>query len=243
LSETPTDKGAKGEGAMQAFAVEDIVSLPVGAQVFAAFSANNVTLFARKDALAKRGSFSIASGSETTAKGGEEVEGEKSKWDAFGEEAEKHGLTVEQANEMFAKVVELSNSQGINITELAGKLDGAMFEEFDATGAVVLDASRVVDVLGKEMGGDELLKLAKDGQMLKAEKMEDVLTWGVRADGNAFARDTYVELLANASVETLNKMCDQFKAKAKESLAPGRVTQPTETASKKRDVPDSAFKA
>jgi hypothetical protein len=242
LSATSTDDGANGEGA-QSFSVADIKGLPEAAQIFAAFSNGNVTLFARKGALDKRGSFSIAS--ETTAKGGEKVEGEKSKWEAFGEEAEKHGLNAEQANEVLAKVVALAESNSLSIADLAGKLEHANFAEEFASAeeiGVTLAHEAVRNALGKEMGGDELLKLAKDGQTLKADLEADVLEWGVRADGNSFAKDTFARVFANADVATLKELREGFKTKAKETLAPGRATQPNVQA-KKREVPDSAFKA
>lgn len=149
--------------------------------------------------------------------------------------AKEGGEKVDEAKEMLEQTTEVEQTTAVQdhpSESLDAKPDG-----------IVLDRKAVVEALGKEMSAEEILQLAKDGQALKADLLKDVLEWGVRADGNAFAYDTFAAMLANATVEQLKAIRENFKAKAKEALKAGRETVPMDKkAMKTKNVPDEVFK-
>lgn len=192
---------------------EDLKQLAEGTKVTAFYSRNNVHLWVPKDAI-QRASFSIGSVKE----GSDKLEDEK-----------KEQLAVEPP----AETPESNEPTTIETEACEGE---AIAEHL----AIPMDEIR--KAFGKDMTGDQLIQLAKDGQTLKADLLNEVLEWGVRAQGNAFAREAYAEMLATATVEQLKKFGESFKAMAKENLKTGRKTVPMDKNAAKREVPDVVFK-
>lgn len=192
---------------------EDLKRLTEGTRVMAIYSRNNVHLWVPKDAIQKA-SFSIGS-----VKGGsEKLEDEK-----------KEELAVDQTSE----------------TPEDGEPKTAEAEvcETEATvECLSIPVEEIRKAFGKDLTADQLIQLAKDGQTLKADLLNEVLEWGVRAQGNAFAREAYAEMLATATVEQLKKFGESFKVMAKENLKTGRKTVPMDKNAAKREVPDVVFK-
>lgn len=253
------DREANEEGSMQVLAVEDIKSVPEGAQVFAAFSDDNVTLFVRKGALKQGASFSI--GSETNQKGGEEVEDEKEQENpenkegtSLAEAMSSAGLSesdmlkvvdaLTQASAQFEKTPSEIVASLENVTPKAMEFANVLVESGGI--GMAFDSKKVVEVLGKEMDADSILSLAREGQVLKAELVDDTLEWGVRALGNGFAREFYAQTLAEPgrTIDGIKSLREQFKAQTKEALATGRKTKPESAKEKtEKGIPDEAFKA
>lgn len=96
----------------------------------------------------------------------------------------------------------------------------------------------------------ELEPLADAGTQYRADLLEQVVHQGKRAQGTAFAEETFRGLLKDASIEQLKTVRDSFKAQADAVVQPGARTDATATdgaAPKKggngtEQVPASAFK-
>lgn len=217
--------------------VEDIKRVDPGAKILTAYGKREATIWVPKDAIREKASFSVA---PTLDKEG-------------GEKLSTEHVIPAHTHEITAHSHDHSHSLNDDpVTVTASVEQDAPVAPQEAVGteiapaetnALSIDKNAVVEALGKEMDADAILRLAKEGQALKADLLEDVLTWGVRADGNAFARDTFAEMLASASVEQLKTFRESFKARAKEALKPGRETVPMEKKSTKTDtVPNDAYK-
>lgn len=92
---------------------------------------------------------------------------------------------------------------------------------------------------------DELSRLrplADTGTAYRADLIDEALAEGVRAQGEKFPSETYRDMLANASLDHIKQVRDQFAEQAGERLPSGRQTedggeaQPTETR-----LPDAAY--
>lgn len=196
--------------------VEDLKMLEEGTRVFALYSRNNINLWVPKDAAKKRASFVVTE--KLNKEGGEQVAEEVK------ETAEQVGTEQQAATAREVKGEELTT---------------------EVTEWLSIPKKAVIEALGKEMDADTIIRLAKDGLQLRAELIEDTLEWGVRAQGNAFAREFYYEMLSEPgrTIEGIKNLREQFKAQASEALKPGRQTQPRDKDELKRSIPDEAFKA
>jgi hypothetical protein len=111
---------------------------------------------------------------------------------------------------------------------------------------IAIPETDIKETLGQAYTGDQILQLAKDGIQLKKELVEDTLSWGVRAQGNAFTKETWVTLL-NESTRTLLEIQNfraSFMVQAKETIPAGRQTQTKTTQSNSTaSLPDEFYKA
>jgi len=102
---------------------------------------------------------------------------------------------------------------------------------------------------------ERLRPLAQQGERYRADLIEEVLTEGVRANGEQFPVDTYREILAGTSLDNILAMREQYAEQARKRLGGGRQTvdddegeQAAEAAAQPQPqrangLPDSAYAA
>lgn len=204
---------------------EELKRLEEGTRILALYGRNNINLWVPKDAAKKRASFIIAE--KLDKEGGDELAEEQ-------KEVLEQTATEQSEPETLVETPE-------NPAEVHSEAKLEVAEE----NVLTLNRKAVVEALGKEMDAESILRLAKDGQILRAELIEDTLEWGVRAQGNAFAREFFTEMLnePGRTIEGIKNLREQFKAQAKEALKAGRTTVPMDKkAAKVANVPDEVFK-
>lgn len=215
LSAVMSSDTADQTESLVALEVEDIKRVDAGAKIAMALGKREATLWVPKDAVQKRASFVVTE--KLDKEGGEQV-------------AEEVKETAEQT--VLQEQIEAAQAVG-------GEEPTTAVAEW-----LSIPKKAVIEALGKEMDADTIIRLAKDGLQLRAELIEDTLEWGVRAQGNAFAREFYYEMLSEPgrTIEGIKNLREQFKAQAKEALKTGRATVPMDKAAKVKHVPDEVFK-
>jgi hypothetical protein len=98
------------------------------------------------------------------------------------------------------------------------------------------DAEKERDALKAET--ERLAPLADDGKVYRADLIEEVVTEGVRAFGNAFPAETERLVLASATIEQIKAKRDFNKSLAVQTLQGGRVTtDPDSNQHARQDAP------
>lgn len=95
---------------------------------------------------------------------------------------------------------------------------------------------------------ERLRPLADEGRAYRADLVAQALAEGVRAMGAEFAEETYRGLLESASLDTVKRLRDDWKATGDRVFPGGRLTKddaasPTPIATGKRRAPRAAFRA
>ena len=103
----------------------------------------------------------------------------------------------------------------------------------------VIDEERAKEIAGANWQS-QILDMADEGRVLKADLIEDALSCGVKAMGNSFDRDLYKALFEKSTVDEIKRYRSQFMDKAKEEIPSQRqVTPPTLS---KSATPPMAFR-
>jgi hypothetical protein len=109
----------------------------------------------------------------------------------------------------------------------------------------VTDLTRSLDEARAEIA--RLKPLADDGRAYRGDLIEQALTEGIRAYGNAFPVETYREMLGNQSLDAIKRVRDMHKDAADKAIPTGRTSvdraDKTPAPTRKNDVPDAAFAA
>lgn len=92
-----------------------------------------------------------------------------------------------------------------------------------------------------------LRPLADDGRAYRADLVEQAITEGIRAYGNAFPVETYRAMLEGQSLDAIKRVRDMHKEVADKAIPTGRTSvdrgEKAPAPTRKNDVPDAAFAA
>lgn len=168
---------------------------------------------------------------------------------------EKVGLTQEQAGAMKTEEIMATVSEKLSTEAVVQAVAQAQADAQTAAGEIrfALTDSDIRSALGtqtdevSENWATEMVRFCKEGREARTELINDALEWGIRAHGNSFARESYKEMLSepNRSIQAIKDLREQFKNKANEELAVGRVTQPVKPQGQlvnQTHVPAEAYK-
>lgn len=104
---------------------------------------------------------------------------------------------------------------------------------------------QVKEKLGKDLTADEVLRLAKAGQVYKQHLVDYALNRGTCLHGNDYPIETYKAMFESSSIENLEKVVGDYTKVIAETIPAGRQTDPaagSSQQSKTVDIPEEAFK-
>jgi len=110
---------------------------------------------------------------------------------------------------------------------------------------IFMTTDQVIEKLGKEYTPDEVLRFAKEGIDYHKQTIEDAVSWGIRAMGNDFPVDTWKDMFANMSTQSVIDIKKTWEAQAKAAIPSGRQTDPAAGLDQQKiasTIPDDAFK-
>jgi hypothetical protein len=166
---------------------------------------------------------SLATENNTDTKGCESME-------KFKELFQKIGFTVEEGKEVtLSQVLEHLSTEWEKLTKTEEPK-----EEF-------LSAVQTKEALGNEMSAEYVLKYAKEGIAYNKSTIENALSLGVKALGNAFTKETWETTFATMGTQDINKIAETWKAQAIESLKAGQRFSTSDTNTGIESKPDEAF--
>lgn len=98
--------------------------------------------------------------------------------------------------------------------------------------------------LGKELSADEVLNLAKDGEVFRKEVIDAAIAAGVRAQGNDFPADTWKNTFASMEINAIRDIAKTFQKQAEAEIPAGRQTVPGNlNKTVTQTIPDEAYRA
>jgi hypothetical protein len=158
-----------------------------------------------------------------------------------------------------ALIAEIFNKAGIDPAQIEKATeqgfvmkDGKQFSVVDVQAAQAAAApithymtqEQVKEKFSKELSADEVLALAKDGEMLRKEVIEAAIAAGVRAQGNDFPADTWRNTFATMSIQAIRDIEKTFQKQAEAEIPVGRQTVPGSLGKEHRpEIPNEAYKA
>ena len=160
---------------------------------------------------------------------------------------------------MDALIAEIFSKAGIDPAQIEKATeqgfvmkDGKQFSVVDVQAAQAAAApithymtqEQVKEKFSKELSADEVLALAKDGEMLRKEVIEAAIAAGVRAQGNDFPADTWRNTFATMSIQAIRDIEKTFQKQAEAEIPVGRQTVPGSLGKEHRpEIPNEAYKA
>ena len=177
----------------------------------------------------------------------------------------KKVFAVKGAENNMDKLIKMLEAFGITYKEGETKLDDTLLnqlaEQWDAKieeikSSVVpvmaqLDPTAdymtqaiATEKLGVELSADEVLKLAKEGQVYHQEISDEALAMGVRAMANEFPAETWKNAFSTMSTQSIKDIMKTWEVQAKVVIPSGRATDPEagQNFAKEVVIPDEAFK-
>lgn len=138
------------------------------------------------------------------------------------------------------KAAEPKRGGNMDLEQLIESIRGIVQEVREPNGEPLDEAVRwLVDEVAR------LTPLADDGRAYRNDLVTEALAEGVRAMGENFAQETYEATLRGASIETIKRMRDDWRAIGDANFPSGRQTVNEEEGGEVRvqTVPDSAYQA
>lgn len=164
-----------------------------------------------------------------------------------------------ESAKLDALIAEIFNKAGIDPAQIEKATeqgfvmkDGKQFSVVDVQAAQAAAApithymtqEQVKEKFSKELSADEVLALAKDGEMLRKEVIEAAIAAGVRAQGNDFPADTWRNTFATMSIQAIRDIEKTFQKQAEAEIPVGRQTVPGSLGKEHRpEIPNEAYKA
>lgn len=100
--------------------------------------------------------------------------------------------------------------------------------------------SEITEKLGQDVSGDELMKLAKEGQDYHKSLTDDAIAMGVRAMGNDFPAETWKKSFEVMGTNNIKDIMATWELQAK-AIPSGRQTNPEAGQTQSQNAPDEAF--
>lgn len=210
--------------------VENIKELPLGVTAYHAFSSQRGKLFtyAKKDDLAKGNVFTVPDLSN--------LKGSDNKVsDDLLKMLTGLGITVAEGTEAPASEVVLKM-----LSEKWQKENPPA--DPPAAPEAYMTQAQAVEKLGKELPADKVLSYAKEGMAYRAELVEEALKAGVRAQADAFKKETWERNFELMSVQDIKDTMDTWQKQAKDEIPAGRQSSSLSQQTIAQTLPDDAFK-
>ena len=202
--------------------VENIKELPLGVTAYHAFSSQRGKLFtyAKKDDLAKGNVFTVPDLSS--------LKGSDPKM------SEPVTYTQEQVDALTKEAVDKAVKEAL-----------ANAPKPEEPAEAYMSQAQATEKLGKELSADKVLTYAKEGMAYRAELVEEALKAGVRAQADAFKKETWERNFELMSVQDIKDTMDTWQKQAKEEIPAGRTSSAgaNQGAAVQSELPDDAFKA
>lgn len=112
----------------------------------------------------------------------------------------------------------------------------------DATEYLGIPLSEIAEELGEGVSGDDLMKLAKEGQSYHKSLSDEAIAMGVRAMGNDFPKETWEKSFSNMDTKAIKDIMATWELQAKDGISSGRLSDPKPGEKLSSNLPDEAFK-
>ena len=114
-------------------------------------------------------------------------------------------------------------------------------EGLDAAEYLGIPLSEIAEKLGEGVSGDDLMKLAKEGQEYHKSLSDEAIAMGVRAMGNDFPKETWENSFANMDAKAIKDIMATWKLQA-ESIPTNRLSNPNAGQGQVQSLPDEAYR-
>lgn len=228
---------------------EDLKKVPSDITTYGFYSAvrgDSVTYF-KKDDLAKGNTFTVPDLS--SLKGSDNKVSEKYSIVIGSLDATK--FVTEITQDAAGAKISLSESMLSEIPAVKTLLDKAVADALanapkpEEPAEAYMTQAQAVEKLGKELPADKVLSCAKDGMAYRAELVEEALKSGVRAQADAFKKETWERNFELMSVQDIKDTMDTWQKQAKDEIPAGRTSSAgaNQGAVTQSELPDEAFQA
>lgn len=199
---------------------EELKKLPSGIMTYASYGSNSGRLltYHKKDDLAKGNVFTVPDLSS--------LKGSDPKM------SEPVTYTQEQVDALTKEAVDKA---------VADALANVPMAELDSM-PEYLSQAQATEKLGKELPADKVLSYAKEGMAYRAELVEEALKAGVRAQADAFKKETWERNFELMSVQDIKDTMDTWQKQAKDEIPSGRASSAGSQQTIAQTLPDDAFK-
>lgn len=150
---------------------------------------------------------------------------------------------AEGENEINELLNQLAEKWDATIETIKGSVEPLkpMVGISDSEEWLAIPVTEITEKLGIETSGDELMRLAKEGQDYHKQTIEDAIAMGVRAQGNDFTAETWKTTFANMSTKAIKDIMKTFELQASDEIASGRFSNPDTKAKLGQGLPDEAY--
>ncbi|HHX61004.1 MAG TPA: hypothetical protein GX707_09885 [Epulopiscium sp.] len=112
----------------------------------------------------------------------------------------------------------------------------------DTNEYLAIPVTEITEKFGIETSGDELMRLAKEGQDYHTQTIEDAIAMGVRAQGNDFTAETWKTTFATMSTKAIKDIMKTFELQARDDIPTGRLSTPDTKNKLGQSLPDEAYR-
>lgn len=181
--------------------------------------------------------FNVGGVEDETLKGGENNMDEnlKKMFESFGVEVAedyKPDETLGKLAEKWDATVEIIKASVEPLKLAEGILDTKEY--------LGIPISEITEKLGQDVSGDELMKLAKEGQDYHKSLSDEAIAMGVRAMGNDFPAETWKKSFEVMGTNNIKDIMATWELQAK-AIPTGRQTNPEAGQTQSQNAPDEAF--
>lgn len=169
-----------------------------------------------------------------------------------GVEIQENDMTKRETQVTTSAPVTPAASESEETTPAAAETERAVTPQAPPTETVSSDPWERATELTRQLDDARaeiarLRPLADDGRAYRADLVEQAITEGIRAYGNAFPVETYRAMLEGQSLEAIKRVREMHKEVADKAIPTGRTSvdrsEKAPAPTRKNDVPDAAFAA
>lgn len=107
---------------------------------------------------------------------------------------------------------------------------------------LAIPITEMTEKFGNEVSGEELMRLAKEGQDYHKQTIEDAIAMGVRAQGNDFTAETWKTTFANMGTKAIKDIMKTFELQVNDDIPSGRQSDPGTKGKMGQSLPDEAYR-